>query len=349
MYQINHEITKKFWSWLTYGYPKDALVEIILMNIENNEIYNHVKHFSDENPGILMKNNCQFFINKYDDLKKIMDYENNLFCKHSKMCYSIVPRFMKNNDVAGGYGYLKFIDMIFFDIEKKDHSLIDDKIDRPYMLLFVEAVEKKLREYNLTKPLIVSSGKGYHLLYKIRKKEIDNERIDGYREFIKEAEQMSTLIFHIDHAINASRCIAIPESINKKAMKKVTIISEIPEGVNDYYIKKSKKKKKKIKQQTSNWVLPSIKNSLEWKVITHPDVPKGEIHTIVLFSLKLLLKEKNIKPEIISLMEDEINSVRGTNHKLDLERGVEGKSWNPGTMNNWVKRNKEWCQKHGII
>ena len=50
-----------------------------------------------------------------------------------------------------------------------------------------------------------------------------------------------------------------------------------------------------------------------------PDLPTGEIHTTILFSLKLLLKARGI----INYhgLQDEINSVRNTNHNLNPTYG----------------------------
>lgn len=347
-YEINFEQVERFWNWLRCDYPKDAYTEIKLMDIKNTAIYNHVQVFAKKNPNIIIRKNCQFFIKDFGEIYLIMSYENNLFCKHSKMCYSIEPKFMVNGDIAGSYEYLKISDMIFLDIEKYGHEELT-QTDIPYISGYINAVIERLKQYGLIKPLVIASGGGYHVLYKIRKKKFTEKRKLGYKQFITELEELNTEIFKIDHCVDLTRCIAIPESINTKRLKKVIIVSEIPEEpINDFYIKMGKKVKHKAPKSITTTLPNNIRDSVEWKIIIHPDVPKGSVHTILLFALKLLIREMKIPLEVVEELEDELNAVRDTEHKLNLEIGIEGKQYNEGIIINWMSKNYEWCQANDI-
>ncbi len=352
-YNVNYKTLSNFWNFLTYDYPKDAYVEIILMNIKDVRLYNIVLLFSKENPNIIIKKNCQFFINTFQDLEKIVSYKQNIFMRFSKICYSINPRFIKNNNIAGGYEYMKFIDMVFIDIESTNHNVLIEK-EESYIQVFSNAVKERLKMKGLAEGVEVHSGNGRHLLYKVRKKEFNDKRKEGYKQLIIDLKELNTPLFKIDHCVNSSRCIALPETINHKGGRQVKIISNVPETpINNVFIPSKDRTKVRVKgnsiSKLNNSKLPSnIRNSLEWKIITHPEVPKGDIHSILLFALKLLIREMKIIPELIEKLEIELNSVRNSNHLLNLNIGLDGKEYNKGIIISWMKKHREWCEKHNI-
>ena len=341
-YIIDFKSLEQFWNWLRYGYPKDAYTEIILMCIKEPILYDHVKQFSKQHTNIIVKKNCQFFIQNFEDLKFILTYKDNIFIKHSKICYSISPRFTDAEDISGGYKYMNIADFIFLDIEKIEHTPLSTS-DEEYLNIYVEHIVEYLKKYNLTKPVIIHSGNGCHVLYKIKPKKFNEKRKAGYREFIVKLEgECNSKLLKIDHMVNLSRCIALPFTFNHKANKMVEIVSKIPENpINDFYIKNGKKKKKSV--ILSPLKKGKIEDSLAWNILIR-DCPQGSRHSILIFSLKLLLKAFNIRE--FSEYEETIQSMYGGKVDLDFEKGCEGKTYNKGILVNWCKRNIDWCKKY---
>ena len=74
------------------------------------------------------------------------------------------------------------------------------------------------------------------------------------------------------------------------------------------------------------------------------NIPGGEIHTYLIFALKLLIKDLNYKDW--DNLEVELNNKRNSEHSLDPEYGTEDKHYHKGIVINWCKRNKEWCDKN---
>ena len=350
---INWNELKSFWGWLTQNYKKDNLVEIILMSIKDNNVYNEVRKFSKENPHIISKKNCQFFINNFEDLKNILSYKEGYFIKNSKICYSLVPRFPEGNEVSGGYKYVKTMDLLFLDVEKVDHGPLTDKEEKE-LIHYCNNITNYLKTYyNLKNPILVHSGNGVHVLYKIKGRDFNEKRKEGYKKFIKEiVEMFKTPYYIIDDLSNISRCVGLCQSRNPKGEKIVHILN--PENLDkqpdDFYIKIDRKKKK-TPSKTNYDNLPEIRKSYEYFILTHPDAPKGDLNVIILFAFKLLLIAKgytNADEEILRELEEEIDDVRGAPYvSLNLSSGVEGKSYSPGIVFNWIKKHKDWWAKYG--
>ena len=234
---MNIKLLEKFWNWLRTDYPRDSYTEIKLMNIEDDRLYKQVQCFQEEH-DIVIRKNCQFFIKEFKDLWQILNYKAGIFDKYSKICYSISPKFFdEKGDISGKYDHMKIADMIFLDIEKIEHSSLTEE-DEPFIKQFINNVMDRLRQYGLTKPVVVHSGGGYHLLYKVKRMKFDKGRKLGYKQFISELEFLNSKLYKIDHCVDLSRCIGLPETFNNKRGKKVTIIGPIPkEPIDDYYIK----------------------------------------------------------------------------------------------------------------
>jgi len=336
-----------FWKWLRMGYPKDAKTEIRLMNIVNDKVYSEVKKFSEEN-NIRVNKCSQFFIDNFEDLWKIVTYKDEYFIKNSKMCYSINPKFEVEGEMGGGYKNMKFMDMIFLDCEKVSHDNLTSE-DLILFNSFIKNITTQLALMGLTTPMVIFSGGGFHILYKTRPQKIDEGRKNGYKKLIEHLETFNTPLFKIDHCIDASRCIALPESINIKRNLRVKIVRRAENIINDFYVRKSRPHKIKLTGNTlSKGTVSEIKNSIEWKVITHPHLEIGDIHTYVLLALKLLIKEKQIPEEEWKVLEQELNSVHSTKHKLNPFYGTEGKFYSAGVMKNWITKHQKWYDRYMI-
>jgi hypothetical protein len=338
---INKESLLNFWLWLTEGYPKDAFTEIRLMSIKCNDVYECVKDFAFKHPEITMRKNCQFFIQTFGDLYKVLVFRDSFLVKNSKVCYSLNPRFMVNNDISGEYNNLRFQDKVFFDIEKVNHEPLTD-VERAMLLNYVNYINNYLKRYKLLSPTIVSSGGGMHLLYKTRAMLINDGRKGGYKNFINEIKnKMDNNMFHIDGAaIDLTRTVALVETINPKSNYRVHAL-QIGQK-NDFFIRSVNVKKIKVVENKN--VKGDIRKSLAWVILTNSP-PEGDLNNLLLFYLKMLIRDFNVDYRIY---EREINQGYSTKWSLNPRSGIQGKIRNLGTVVNWVKRHKEWCEQKNI-
>jgi hypothetical protein len=170
-----------------------------------------------------------------------------------------------------------------------------------------------------------------------------------YKEFVTlVSEQFSTDEFIVDGVYDFTRVFGLPETYNVKRQEKVRV-TKYNDKISlskEFVLRRSSPKKvvaQKVFVQKTDF---RLEDSLEWKIFTHPDLPVGDIHKIVLFSVKLLIRELGI--ENWRELESKANAVRGSNHSLDPNTGIQGKDYTPGVIINWCKAHDEWCTKHGI-
>ena len=315
-------------------------------NVSDRAYYDVVNDFKYKNPEIIVRNGCQFFIQKKEHMQLIIEWNEGFFRDNCKICYGITLRECKDlMKINGSYDCIKNIRFVFFDIELKSHSM-PTQAQSEMLDEYVLFVAKDLEDRGLKQPTIIHSGAGRHLLYKIAPTKITDAKIRGYKTFIEGVkEKLDNDLFEIDDVKDLTRVFGLPGSKNVKREKDVYPI-RIAVELNDFKIPSERKKKFLFVDDSKAYRFPEIRQSLEWKIITHPKVPVGDVHSTLLFSLKLLLKARGVT-EYLSL-ERELNSVRGTKHKLDPYKGTENKSWSPGIIINWAKRNKQWCENYNI-
>jgi hypothetical protein len=344
---INYNNLKEYWEFIKPTHQK-SYVEIRFIPKFNDwqdkkQFYTHTYHLIQN--GIKTTTPFQFFINSYDELEKIAKIGNEWLFNNVKVCYGLNERFEHDNKLGGTYDNLKETRFVFLDIDKKDHSMIEEK-EEWLLDNYILHVKKQLEYYKLYNPTIVKSGAGVHLIYKI----IPQSTSNGHRLWYKYwCDNLKNILVHnkfeIDMVSDFTRVFGLPESMNVKRKIKVHY-TNINNDINGDF-KFRVKKEPKIKIDAINEEdLPEIKDSLEWKIITHPEVPQGEVHSILLFALKLLIKAKGVKD--YKIYEKELNAVRKTNHRLQPTNGTKGKNYNKGIIINWMKRNEEWCKKQNI-
>jgi hypothetical protein len=331
-----------FWIWLTSKYPKDAYTEIRLMGIKNESLYKEVQQFAKENPDIIMKKNSQFFIQSVEQLFKIIEYNKHIFVYNSKVCYSLNPRFMVNNDIAGDYEHMKMQDKIYLDIEKTNHEPLSFS-EKEQIADYTKSIIAYLDRYNLYHPTIISSGNGIHVIYKIRQMDIDEGRKEGYKEFIKELqEKMNTDKFHIDAVVDFSRTTALPETLNPKNGYKVNVIQL--GQLNDYYIHKKIIRKKKIAVIDKPLGDIDIRESLAWKILMI-GAPAGDRNNLLVFYIKLLIRDAD---EDYREYERELNQKYHEGWHLNTSMGIQGKKREFGLLVNYCKKNSDFCKNNNI-
>ncbi len=339
-YKPNYYELNLFWDWLVKGYPKDAYTEIRLMSIKDDDVYDEVKRFSINNPNIIMKKNSQFFIKNFTELQTILKYNNYYFIYNSKVCYSLNPRFLVDDNIGGSYEFLKIQNKIYLDIEKKDHSPLYNNQDL-LIKKYADNIIQYLFRYNLEYPTIIKSGNGIHIIYRTEIKKIDEGRREGYKKLINEIiEKTNSELFHVDSVVDLTRTTALPETLNPKNGYKVRWI-ELGELTNDFYVKKTQLRKKKTQTiLTKN----NVRGSLAWKILTN-NPPIGNLNNTLLFYIKMLIRDNE---ENYREYEPEINRGYSSKWSLNPNTGVKGKICEFGIVVNWCKTNEEWCKENNI-
>lgn len=339
-YIIDYQKLEVFWQWLVKDYPKSAYTEIRLMSIKDDVVYSKAIAFANQHPDILIRKSSQFFIKGFEQLKQILKYDNQFFAHNSKICYSLNPRFVINNDIAGGYTHIKFQNKIFFDIERKDHNPLSD-YERIMIKEYVLYIAKYLERQNLTSPTIVQSGGGMHLLYRIESKLIDAGRKESYKQFILQiAEKFDNKIFHIDAVYDLTRTVGLVETLNPKNGFKVNAI-QIGDD-NEFFIRKIKLPKlKKIETNVEG----TVRGSLVWRLISTNNLPTGDLNNVIVFYLKMLIRDLG---EDYREYEAEVNVGYSAKWNLSPSTGINGKIRDFGLLVNWCKLHYNWCVSNGI-
>lgn len=315
-------------------------------------IYNIIRRFAEEQ-NLFVRNNCQFYIQTFEELEKILTFKKGFFCFFTKVCYAVNNRWAKHlNDITGGYDSTLFLQRLFLDVEDNEHETIsNDSYLKKILYNYVKDIrDDMMRRYNLNNYIIISSGSGYHLLSNINDISINSDVKNRYKEFIVQLnKRFSNDWFEVDKLYDLTRIAGIPGSYNRKRGEFVEIIegsatTDCFDFEHVLHNIRFKKKKKSSNKRVDVGLLPSIKNSLEWQVLVH-EAPQGERHNILLFALKLLAKAHGI--EDMSEYEDAIEDIYG-GAKPDLNpyTGTEDKEYNKGIILNWCKRHMDWVMKN---
>lgn len=337
-----------FWELIKPSKKTERTEIRLLAPVDKTTFYALLRKFAEENPDILFRNYTQFFVDSYEDFEKVLSYNDNYFRLYSKPCYGISAREVVNYDIGGSYEYVKTARFIFFDFDKKDHTSLNDREQELLDEYIDNIILPALKQYGLEHPIIVHSGGGRHLLYRIKEQALTLPRKEWYKALSKNlSKSLSNDLFEIDACYDFTRVFSIPETMNVKRKVKVTL-KRADTTVNDKFRLKSLKviaptHEEKIQVDD----LPEITQSLEWAIITSRDAPIGEIHNTVLFALKLLCKAKGVVDG--RAIERHI-LFRGANYKLNLNAGLDSKEYSPGIIINWCKRHMDWVEaNHDIL
>ena len=307
--------------------------------------YNKLKELNKQLPNTIVKKQCQFFIQRFAEFIKIMEFDDSWLLNNIKICYGINTRWMdKEKNISGGYKNLRNFRFIFFDIDKVDHSNTDEWEVR-FLDQFTTNVITHLEHYNLKHPTIINSGAGRHLLYRIEPNKITNGRKLWLKSWSKEIQtKFKNNMFELDSISDATRVFGLPYSMNVKRDARVHPV------VISNFVSKFKfhsKKQPKVNLEQIQKDLPEIKDSLEFNLLMCKDLPKGSIHSTILFASKLFLKASGMSKW--RELGDMINKHRGSQHDFNPLNGTEGKNYNKGIIINWCKNNSDWVKKHPKI
>ena len=288
----------------------------------------------------------QFFVNDFNDVEKIFESEiPNL----SKLCYGVNER--KVNDmglIGGAEEFIDEIKLIYFDIESTRHGELSE-YENNVIDDFVEVIKNYIFfKYELEHPLIIYSGAGRHLLYKIT----PNKLTDGRKRFLKKMNKdvckFNNEFFKVDNIADPTRILGLPGVKNPKWNKYIRIKNSIF-YTNEYKIPSLKEPKNIDNIEFDDKNLPKPKDSVEWKIMNNPTTPVGDTNNTIVFNFKLLLKSKGYTQlQQYKPFQDIVNKVWKTKLTINPNQGTKGKRYNPGTTINWCRRNEEWCNKNNI-
>ena len=344
---------KIFWDNVLKPENKLDYVEIRFNDGDKpREYYEAVRELLRQNPNIICRKYTQFFIREFNELYTILTFANSYLLTYYKCCYALAHRRFKDveqedksivNDIGGGYQYIDNIRLIFFDIELKGHNdvtadtdkLLDDYISKtfvPYM-----------KRYKLDYPIIIHSGGGRHVLYKVKQTPFTEARNRWIKSFYTEVSNKLTDDFiKVDILADATRIFGIPGSMNVRRKKFVRLLAS-SFLVNGDFVIKSEKLPKIIASKNVNIDMNTpFENSLEWQILIN-NAEQGDRHQILLFANKLLLKALNIqdyrKYEVI------VNSIYGGKCSLNPNNGTRNKFYNKGIIINYCKKHDAWLKQ----
>lgn len=334
---------RDFWEYLTKDYKNNEYCEIRVLPTDKR-LYRSMQGFADLH-GIYIKKNCQLFFKKKDIdlLIKFLTFNNCVVVKNGKVCYTLNPRKMIDGEIQkSGYENMESVYMLFFDIELQGHKLLDDFGKRLLLDYIYDKLGYILPKYiGIHELTIIDSGNGFHVLARIPRTKITPGRREWYRQFIsKLVMNFDNDNYRMDPLKDFTRIFALPFSINPKNGRMVKVIQK------NYVVNDWKMPSKRIKKiQTKEVDLPNgskIEDSLVWQLLKR-DIPMGEIHTTLIFALKLLIKNLNVDHRFYEL---HLNRMRASEHSLDPSKGCEGKTYHKGIVVNWCKRNLKWCNEN---
>ena len=337
-------------AWWEFAKPRnnEGMVEIRFTDGNKpQEFYQKMRQFLNEN-NIVFSSLSQLFVSELHEVIKLFEFDGEYFRKNYKICYGLNERFANDGKIGGSYEYVTKSRVVFFDIDKEDKNIPDE-----YLHLAADKLTKYLVRYNLVHPLLVHSGGGIHVLYKIPEQIITEARKRWYKEFVKGVSaKLSNKHTTVDALYDFTRVFSIPGSMNVKRDKSVFVLPETKNiSMNPDFKIGSKRESRRLtseeKKKSIFKNLPDVTESLEWAILTNnPLPPEGDRHNTLIFAMKLLLKAVNASPKEVSECESILGEIYGGKIILKPTYGTKGKSYHPGIAINWCKRNKDWVMEN---
>lgn len=330
-----------FWKHIK---PDDnRLLEIRVTGNLDQAYHNNMQSFRFHT-GVYTKNNVQLFISNLKHLLEFLKFRNEYFRKNFKICYGLNLREAKNGTISGGYEHTPKNRFVYFDL---DFDRVEkEEFFKSHVLPFTKYLER----YGLKKPLLVDSGGGFHVLYKINEVNITDGRKRWYKEFVTNISRKFTDdIMTVDTLYDFTRIFALPGTVNVKRNAPVKLLTNNKtKGYIDNHEFTFHTKRMKKQKSDANPILakdtPEIRESLEYVTLLH-EPPEGDRHQKLVFALKLLLKLKGYTKETVREFENELAQLYG---RVDLNplNGTKDKTYHPGILINWCKENISWVKEN---
>lgn len=290
LYNFNEEALRKFYFLIRPS--KGYFLEIRIMNTTNYDkriFWNKIGQLRQSSN--LIGQTSQFFIDTYEQLLKIIQFDDYFFSKNTKICYGVSERRYRDGEIFGSYEHIDYVRFAYFDIETKNGIKNDEMLE-----YFTQQIQRYLMRYNLFHPTKVDSGIGTHLIYKIPPQKITDPKKAWYKEFIEElCKEMTNPFYKLDPIKDFTRVLGLPETMNVKRSSKVETIDLSTE--NNYFLIKSKRLSSIKTISPANIYLNTTKDSELQKImkLLSTEMPEdAEVNNIVWFYFKVLLRDIGI-------------------------------------------------------
>ena len=316
----------KFMKNIMEKYDKNDYVEMRFLHIQHQKVYEILRKYCEKHEILIHKNTCLFFN------KKNIEYAFPLITHlkpYAKICYSVNPR-IKTDNIAGDYEHMKKVHMIYFDVEPLGITTGFQKN--------LDNLTDYLKRFGLKEPMIINSGLGRHILYKIKPQKITENKKEWYRSFVDELRlKFNTDTFRVDIPKDFTRVLGMPGSLNIKRQMPVYVLN-LNDKINRFKIK-SKRVKKYNKETTINAkdVLTKIV-----QILKTPLPEDAEINNVVWFNFKILLRDIGLDfnnlPDYIKQIRRDVELIQ--HYVYPFNRPADKYTFSAAALNNFCKKYK---------
>lgn len=341
------EEAERFWSIIS-PVGVDDFVEVRLTPTVNvsEEFWFNCRELRRLLPTTPVNKSVCFFIRSFEELRIILSFKNGWFCVNSKVCYGLNHRSRTVDGLLNGsYDCVKSVRLIGFDLEARDHSLIDG-FKKELFEVFVRKVVIGLEFFGFKNPSIVWSGAGVHLLYLVVPVTVTVARREWFKDFVNDlSERFSNELFVLDALKDFTRVFGLPGSYNVKRGRLI-VCEKVSSYVSSFRLKSKRVPKVVPEVGVGVGVLPvgSVKGSLEFQLLLHVP-PAGERHQVLVFALKLLLKASGVDHRPFEVV---LKKLYG-DVVLNPVNGTSGKVYNKGIVINYCRKYWSWVVQYPLL
>ncbi len=290
------------------------------------------------------------YASNIDEVQKIMDeYDNKRYIVYVG-CNTRPTKSRKDSSV-------KFRRTFFIDIESdSEKPPLNNEVYYRKLLHTALYVWNRFREIKIEPNLLLESGRGLHIGIKIMplsSETYDARFVSWFKDLVKDFMDNRPCkdIKFDDSVFNLSRIQSCPGfSHNKYPERPRRKILKLYFNENNLlgFLNRKKVYEIKVKRSFPNYKTKynqkTFWKSPEWLLISeNRDLPEGEIHTKLLYILKMLARDSGIPKEVL---QDELRKL-GYNEVVD--EPPEDAVYSPWVMFNWCMKHFEYCFDRNIV
>jgi len=247
----------------------------------------------------------------------------------------------------------------YFDIESiGEKPRLSNKYYYKKLLKTVFYIRDELLKRGLVISVVKESGRGMHVGIKINpllESDYGNKFKYWFKKFQEEISKNRPFkdIKFSDSVFNISRIESAPGTKHTKYPEKPLrriiyfkiVINDMKKILDDLKIEKSiVPNKKNVIKYRVGYDSKTIFESPEFQLlINNDDLPEGELHTKIIMMIKILVRDNNIDPEVVS------NKLRSLGYDEVIDTPPEDYVYNPMVYNYWCIDNYEYCYDKKIF
>ena len=336
----------EFLQYVTQDWKENELLEIRCTPVKQYSTYSILETFA-KRYGVYKNEKASLFFSKSQThlVEELLSFADSHLRNHEKVCYSLNPRVQKNGEIlTSGLEYMENVYVLAFDVEEKDKSGPSETYEKALHKYTYNLKEMLSKSFSLTSATVVFSGRGYHLLYKIKRTRITEQRKEWWKTFVKNLKlRTETDLFSIDEAVkDFSRVLGLPSTTNLKWNTNVEL-RELGQTNESFKIKSEKKFVFKSQTFPKKYE-GKFEESLEWRVLTNYP-PLGEIYTKVLYATRILARDCGIELKAYNTILYYIyTGVWSTVPKLIYPK--EDHTYTKGIILNWCRAHVDWIKEN---